>query len=249
MDTKVRVCVLQFERADSYEGNVEKAKRYLEEADSPDFALIGGELSLNESINCDPYLPLAEMASRFNCNVVAPVDANHRRFPGIREENYYSMHILNKDGDVVGIQNKQHFYWGEKRWFKHGSDVGVFKIDGIKIGLVRGLDIIYPHYAQFLKEAEILFFSTMAIDDIMLKLAKTRAWENRCYVVMSSFMGKYVGMDFVGNAAVIEPVPGIARGTGVFEGTNVMQHSGGEGLIQAELDIGYIRELKKENIN
>jgi len=249
MDTKVRVCALQFERSDGYEKNVEKAKHYLEEADDPDFALIGGELSLDESINCDPYLLLAEMARRFNCNVVAPIDANRRRFPAVREENYYSMHVLNRDGAVVGIQNKQHFYWGEKRWFKPGSNVGVFEIDGIKIGLVRGLDIIYPRYAQFLKEVEILFFSTMAVDDIMLKLAKTRARENRCYIVMSSFMGKYVGMDFVGNAVVIEPAPGIARGMGVSEETNVLQHSGGEGLIQAELDIGYIREFKKGNIN
>mgnify|MGYP001096910621 CR=1 FL=1 len=43
MNMKVKVCVLQFERASNFKKNVEKVKSYLESANSPDFALIGGE--------------------------------------------------------------------------------------------------------------------------------------------------------------------------------------------------------------
>jgi predicted amidohydrolase len=108
------------------------------------------------------------------------------------------MHIFDRDGEVVAIQDKQHFYWKERPCFKRGSDVRVFEVDGIKIGLVSGLDILYPEYTQRLKEAEIVFFSTMAIEDMMFELARIRALEDQCYVVMSSFIGHYFGMDFVG---------------------------------------------------
>jgi len=198
---KVKACVLQFERAGNFKKNVEKAKNNLQQATACDFALIGGEFSLNESKKTDPYPPLIELAKSFNCNIVAPINANFRRFPKTREKGYSSMHVFNRNGEVVAIQDKQHFYWKERPWFKRGSKINVFEIDGIKIGLIRGLDIPYPDYTKRLKEAEIIFFSTMAIDDMMFELAKTRVLENQCYVVMSSFIGKYVGMDFVGNAA------------------------------------------------
>lgn len=45
MNMKVKVCVLQFERAGSFKKNMEKARGYLEKADKPAFALIGGEFS------------------------------------------------------------------------------------------------------------------------------------------------------------------------------------------------------------
>jgi predicted amidohydrolase len=156
------------------------------------------------------------------------------------------MHIFSRDGKVVAIQDKQHFYWKERPWFKRRSDIKVFEVDSIKIGLVRGLDILYPDYTQRLKAAEIIFFSTMAIDNMMFDLAKTRALENQCYVVMSSFIGKYVGMDFVGNTAVIKPVFTIRKGMKMPNQTKVLGHTREEGFIQAELDIGYIRKIKKE---
>ncbi len=108
------------------------------------------------------------------------------------------------------------------------------------------MDILYTDYTQRLKEAEIIFFSTMAIDDVMLDLAKTRALENQCYVVMSSFIGRYVGMNFVGNAAIIEPVFVLRKGMKMINQTKILQYITKEGFIQAELNIDYIRKIKKE---
>ncbi len=56
MEEKItmRLCVVQFERAGAFKKNVEKAQTYLERADHPDFALLGGEFSLNESKKVDP---------------------------------------------------------------------------------------------------------------------------------------------------------------------------------------------------
>jgi predicted amidohydrolase len=189
---------------------------------------------------------LAELAKSFKCNIVAPINANCRRFPKTREKGFSSMHIFNRYGEVVAIQDKQHFYWRERPWFKRGNEIKVFEVNGVKIGLVRGLDILYPEYTRRLKEAEIIFFSTMAIDDMMLELAKIRALENQCYLVMSSFIGKYVGMNFVGNATIIEPVFTIRKGMKMPNQTRILQHTTEEGIIQAELDIEYIRKIKKD---
>jgi len=246
---KVRVCVLQFEREANFKMNVEKARKYLRKSEDCDFALIGGEYSVRESSNTDPYPPLIDLAKSFHCNIVAPVNANLRRFPNLakREKGYSSMHIFNREGEVVAIQDKQHFYSKEAPWFRKGTDVRVFDVEGVKVGLLRGLDILYPEYTQRLKNVEMLFFSTMATNDMMLELAKARSLEHQCYVVMSSFIGKYVGMNFLGNAAVIEPVFHITGNMRAAYQPKILRHLTQEGMIEADLDIDYIRKIKKEH--
>ena len=178
---RVGVCALQFRASGHFNENVERASRCLAELGRVDFALIGGELSLNESRNAKPYGVLGELARCHRCNVVAPVDANTERFPAERGVGYYSMHVFDRCGEVVAVQDKHHFYWKEKPWYRRGSRTRVFDVDGVKIGLVRGLDIVYPDYTDGLKAAELLFFSTMAVDDVMLRAASRRSVENRCY--------------------------------------------------------------------
>lgn len=108
------------------------------------------------------------------------------------------------------------------------------------------MDILYPEYTQKLKESELIFSSTMAVDDMMFELAKIRALENQCYVIMSSFIGKYMGMDFIGNAAVIEPNFMRTRYMRMACQPKVLKHSSEEGIIEAELDIDYIRKIKED---
>jgi len=243
---KIKVYALQFTRELNYNKTLEKAKNLLKEAESPDFALIGGEFSVNESINTNPYPALTDLATTFNCNIVAPVNANVNRFPNSKQKGFSSMHVFNRKGKVVAIQDKYHFYWKERPWFRQGKEVKVFEIEGIKIGLMRGLDVLYPDYSQQLKEAEVIFYSTMAIDNMMLDLAKTRTLENQCYFIMSSFIGPYVGMTFIGNAAILESNFVITKGMRIVNQTKVLQYTTGEGIIQGELDIDYIRKIKRE---
>ncbi|NVM56235.1 MAG: carbon-nitrogen hydrolase family protein [Candidatus Helarchaeota archaeon] len=243
---KIRVCVLQFTSDTTYKKTLERVKAILEQAEIPDFALIGGEFSTGESKNTDPYPALIDLATSFKCNIVAPINANLNRFPNLKQKGFSSMHIFNRKGEVVAIQDKQHFYWKERPWFRPGKEIKIFEVDNIKIGLIRGLDILYPTYTQRLKEAEILFCSTMAVDDMMFELAKTRALENQSYVVMSSFIGIYVRMLFVGNAVILKPTITIRTGMKMTEQTKILQHTTKEGFIQAELDIEYIRKIKKD---
>jgi len=243
---KVKVCVLQFTREANYTKTLEKAKSILEQAEPPDFALIGGEFSSNESKNTDPYPALVDLATTFNCNIVAPVNANMNRFPHSKQKGLSSMHIFNRQGEVVAIQDKQHFYWKERPWFRPGKEVQVFEIENIKVGLIRGLDILYPAYTQNLIDAEIIFYSTMAVDDLMLDFAKTRSLENQSYIIMASFIGHYVGMTFLGNAALLEPTIRLDKGMRMTKQTTILAHSVEQGFLQAELDIEYIHKIKKD---
>jgi len=80
----------------------------------------------------------------------------------------------------------------------------------------------------------------------MLDLAKIRAGENQSYIVMSSFIGPYIGMIFFGNAAILEPNIVITKGTRMVNQTKILQHIKEEGVIQEKLDIEYIKKIKKE---
>ncbi len=128
---RTKIYVLQFTRELNYSKTLEKAKNLLKEAEDTDFALIGGEFSVNESKNTDPYPDLIDLATIFNCNIVAPVNANVNRFPNSKQKGFSSMHVLNRKGEVVAIQNKHHFYWKERPWFRPGKEVKVFEIEGI----------------------------------------------------------------------------------------------------------------------
>ena len=63
---------------------------------------------------------------------------------------------------------------------------------------------------------------------------------------MSSFIGPYVGMTFIGNAAILESNIVITNGMRMANQTKVLQYTTGEGIIQGELDIDYIRTIKRE---
>jgi len=80
-----------------------------------------------------------------------------------------------------------------------------------------------------------MFFSTMAMDDMMFDLAKTRALEDQCYV----------GMDFVGNAAIIEPVFVIRKGMKTSN-QNKSPATHHRGRIHPDgMDIECVRKIKK----
>lgn len=241
-----RICVIQFERAGNFRRNIKIIRDILQEIENLDFALLGGEFSLNETNKVDPYPILKELAVEMECNLVAPINANQRRFPGKIEKGIASMHLFNRFGEAVGIQDKQNLYRKESEYFAPGGTVKLVEIEDIRIGLVRGLDMLSPKYTQQLKDADILFYSAIATDDIMLDLAKTRVLENLCYVAMSSFIGSYMGLECKGNAAIMLPYFKSEDEMIGLGQTNLFKHTQQEGVLVADIYIDYIRMVKRE---
>ena len=233
-------------RAGKFKQNMKKIEKLLEHIKRTDFILLGGEFSINESSRENPYPLIKELAKIHNANVVAPINANLQRFPNLKTKGRSSMQVFNRNGTAVAIQDKQHFYYKERSWFTKGKKIEIFEVEGIKIGLIRGLDLFYPEYTRKLMESEMTFISTMAIDNIMLDLARIRALENISYQIMSSFIGPFVGMEFIGNAAVIEPQAIIKKNMKFLHNAKTIIHSQEEGVFEAEIDLDHVRNLKEK---
>ncbi|NHI92257.1 MAG: carbon-nitrogen hydrolase family protein [Candidatus Lokiarchaeota archaeon] len=241
---KIKISVVQFQRDGKFKQNIEKIDTLLGNIKDSDFILLGGEFSINESSRENPYPAIKKLSQKYDANIVAPVNANLERFPNLKSKGRSSIQIIDRKGKVIAIQDKQHFYFKERAWFMKGSKIQVFEVEGIKIGLIRGLDLFYPEYTRKLMDAELCFVSTMAVDNMMLELAKIRALENISYFVMSSFIGQFVGMDFIGNAAIIEPQAIIKKGMRFQNQVKTLVHSQDEGFYETEIDIAHIRKLK-----
>lgn len=252
MSSSLTVCVVQVERQVDLRHTVHRAGGVLLGAstESPDFALIGGEYALNESRFHDPYPPLIDLAQSFQSNVVAAVDALTRRFgEDAANHPYESMHLFTREGTAALIQDK-HYSYSDNAIVQipipEGNPAGgarVAEVDGVKVGLVRGLDLLHPAYTTQLAEAEVLFVATVAIDDVVIETARVRAYENQCYIVLASFVGQMLGRDLNGVGAIIAPVfdrPGLPSSS------DVLEYLRGPGLIETELDLDYIRHLKAE---
>ncbi len=241
-----RLSVLQFERSGNFKRNIQHVKNILKDIPDLDFALLGGEFSLNESNKIDPYPILSNLAIEMNCNLVAPINANQRRFSGKVERGVASMHLFSRQGEAEAIQDKHHLYWKEREYFAPGGDVKLFLIEDTRIGFVRGLDMLHPGYTQQLRDADIIFFSTLAADDLMLNLAKTRTLENQCYIAMSSYVGSYMGMECKGNAAIMLPNLSVDDEMIGLTDTRIYKHTREEGALVADIYIDYIRKLKRD---
>lgn len=242
----MKVCAIQFKREGNFERTVSRAEAYLEMARGPDFVLLGGELSLGESRQKDPLPRLSELARSYSANIIAPINANGFRSPPSGISGHVSMHMFGRDGEVLLVQDKHNFYPKEAKWFSPGNEVKVIEVDGMRIGLVRGMDIMCHRYCDNLHDADIMFLSTMAVDDMMFDLAKVRSLENRAYVAMASYIGTFMGMRFTGNAAIIEPRFIVRKGVPMMNQPVAMHRLLDEGLVQAEIDLGYIRRAKTD---
>ncbi len=250
MDKKIKVAAVQFARAGVFKKNMERVHAILEaeqvKEGSLDFLLLGGEFSLNESKNTDPYPLIQGLAREYKCNIVAPINANFHRYPKLRDRGFSSTHVFQRDGEVAGIQDKLHFYWKERPWFRPGNNVQTIEIEGIRIGCVRGLDIVYQDYCNHLRDADITFFSTMAEDNLMLDFAKVRAIENESYFVMTSYLGPYAGLEFSGNAVVIAPTIAVEKKMKFLREARLLCQTEMEGFIIAELDLNYLQKARAD---
>jgi predicted amidohydrolase len=250
MTDKITVCAVQFTREIDLRHSIHKAGGLmLGGSGQPDFALVGGEYAVNESRFQDPYPPVMDLAQSFQSNVVVALDALRHRFGAdFADHAYESMHVFDRNGDVVAIQDKYFPYVRassaqlREMQVRPGDGVDVFEVEGVKIGLARGSDLLHPCYTQQLREAEVLFVSTLAIDNVVLEAAKVRAWENQCYVVMACYVGQFLGREMAGNCAILAPV---FLAPGMPAQARVLGHEPDEGIVEFELDLAYIRQLKR----
>jgi predicted amidohydrolase len=162
-----------------------------------------------------------------------------------KKKLYNSSVLLSGEG-VRGLYRKVHLFYREKEIFLEGNKgFPVFEINGIKIGLLVCFDWIFPEAMRTLalKGALIILHSTNLILPYYQDAARTRAIENRVFIVLANRTGveEREGMrnNFTGGSEVIAP-----------SGEIVLKVSKNqEGIFSVSINPGDARDKKVTELN
>ena len=128
---------------------------------------------------------------------------------------YNSMVLLGPEG-VVGIYRKLHLFKDEKEWFRKGeSSPEVYRIRGIRVGLMVCFDWIFPETARMLslKGADIICHGANLVLPWCQKATITRAIENGVFIVLANRIGMEsragIEMTFTGGSEIVDPRGGV----------------------------------------
>lgn len=157
--------------------------------------------------------------------------------------------VINRKGEIIHRYNKIFMYTVDREDLKinegrdtiKGDKLGIFEIEGVKIGIGICFDLRYPEYFKTLalNGAEIIFLpssfrkSTGKIAwDI---LTKARAIENQVYFCACNQTGGIAEKERCGNTQIIS-----------YDGTVISNIEKEEGSIFVDLDIEKLRKYRKE---
>ncbi|KAB2329780.1 carbon-nitrogen family hydrolase [Cytobacillus depressus] len=151
---------------------------------------------------------LKTIAKTFNINIIGGSFANK-----VDGKVYNTAVVINRQGDTVYQYDKVHLVpmLNEPKYLVGGQKVPeVFKLDGIKMGLIICYDLRFSEIIRplALEGAEVLFIvAEWPIDRLnhWKNIQITRAIENQMFVVSCNNVGSYQTYTFGGNSMVINP--------------------------------------------
>ncbi len=124
----------------------------------------------------------------------------------------YNSFFIKNGKDIQFVYDKIHLFplMNEDKHFDCGKKSGIFDINGIKCGATVCFDLRFPELYRyyFLNDVKIIFIPAewpLIRKDHLITLAKSRAIENQCFVVLCNAVGKIWNEDFAGNSSVISP--------------------------------------------
>ncbi len=133
-------------------------------------------------------------------------------FAEIVDDSFYnSMSFVTPTG-IIATYRKSHLFYEEKFLFKPG-DTGftIFEYSGVKFGMLICWDWIYPEAMRTLalKGAQVVLHAANLVTPYCPDAMKTRAVENRVFVVTADRVGDEARGDkhfhFIGKSQVVAP--------------------------------------------
>lgn len=246
----MRVSLIQTESNGTKKENEEKVLKQLHEAvqEKPDIICLselflswgkdfyGGKVTLEE------IKKYQDFARKNSVNIILGSVALESEDPNKTTNTSF---IINRKGDIVGRYDKIHLYVANKPDFKlderddtiPGRNLGVFELDGVKIGVGICFDLRFPEYFRELikKGVQIIFLpshfnkSTGAIAwDV---LTKARAIENQVYFCAVNQTGKTL----CANTKVIS-----------YDGEVIKSLNDEEGILTVDLNLEEQEKYRKE---
>ncbi|MHA2183959.1 MAG: nitrilase-related carbon-nitrogen hydrolase [Promethearchaeota archaeon] len=168
------------------------------------------------------------------------------------ETSYNTGFIFHPDGKVLS-HRKTHIMPAEAgAGITRGDSLGLFEINGIKIGLVICYEMEFPEIARSLtlQGAEILLCPSNTLDEYgfwrVRHCCQARAIENQVYVVHSCLVGKSAipGLDSWGMSSIISPCESPWNPNGVI----CEAEPNKEMVITGELNLDLLKKKRKRGI-
>ena len=145
-------------------------------------------------------------------------------------QSFYNSALVVKGGRFLGAYRKIHLFYNEKKFFKPGHQ---FKVFG-KVGVMICFDWFFPESARtlMLHGAEVVAHPSNLVLPHCPASMKTRALENRVYVVTADRVGVERGLRFIGQSQIVSP-----RGRIIYRASST-----GEECIVRNIDLSWARD-------
>jgi len=160
--------------------------------------------------------------------------------------------VLGRRGEVVGMVNKSMYYPTERPWFDTAPPGQPVELDGVRVGVLAGLDAAVPGIAQSLvaQGAEVLLVQSSSFSpqerDTNQALAIARAYENTVPVVAVGLVGEFMRRQGMGGSIAVAPR---VQRFGVMESPDgvdvLLRLQEEERLAVVELDLRAVRAMRK----
>lgn len=155
---------------------------------------------------------------------------------------YNTSYSYNREGELVHTYNKVHLFSpsNEHQIFTAGDELGVFEIDGIKVGVATCYDLRFVEWIWLmaLENIQILFVPAAWPHPrvhVWETLLRARAIENQFFVIGVNSIGKTDSLQFCGHSCILNPL-----------GEALDQAEEEERVIGAELDLDSIAQVRRD---
>lgn len=178
-----------------------------------------GLVDLAEPDGGDSRKLLSELAAKNNVNIIGG-SVITRKNGGV----YNTSYIFDRQGNQLAEYDKIHGFSpsGEHLHFKHGEQLCLFEIDGVKAGLIICYDLRFVELVRTLalQGIQILFVPAEwphpRLEHWQI-LNRARAIENQMYVACVNGVGTANALKFCGHSMLIGPFGDILAGAGEEE--------------------------------
>ncbi len=188
--------------------------------------------------NGEPSLSLLKKKAREYCvNIVAGSISDN-----IDSKIYNRSYVINREGTVIFSYDKIHLvhHANEDKFIEAGNKIGIFKLDGVKCGIIICYDFRFPEICRTLalKGAEVIFVPVQWFEsrlDHYEVFCKARALENQAYIASANRIGKEFKAVFPGQSMVVDPWANILG-----------RMDNQEGILHCEIDLELIHRIRKK---
>ncbi|MCC5896132.1 MAG: carbon-nitrogen family hydrolase [Alkalibacterium sp.] len=180
---------------------------------------------------------LSRLARSYGVNIVGGSVATK-----IADNFYNTSYSFNREGELVHTYHKVHLFSPamEHETFTAGNTLGVFELDGVKVGVATCYDLRFVEWIRMmaLEGIEILFVPAAWPHPRVFPwqtLQRARAIENQVFVVGLNSVGVTDTLSFCGHSMILSPL-----------GETLSEAFEEETVLTADLDLDSRKEIREQ---